>query len=228
MAEDDRRSRLADEVTLALNRFAAGDLEAANRVWSFFQDDIRRLAERFVWQFPSVQDLQATMLMNEVWIRLLGRTMEEDLVSDQLDPAESVEPPAKVWANRRHFWGAIALAMERFLIEQARAAKALKRGGGWRRIPLEVAVGELNDLAIAREADIEALRSALARLERLDPVAAEVARHRYLVGLTVQQTAMCLSLSPRTVDNKWKIARTRLRQYLDEGDGDVQYGAVAI
>lgn len=228
MAKDAPNSNHSDDVTLALNRFAAGDREAANRVWTYFQDDVRRLAESMVWKFPRLADVQATVVIHEVWIRLLGRTMEEDLAADPIDPDEASDDIEPVWANRRHFWGAIARTMERFLIEQRRSAQALKRGGDRKRVPLEIAIGELSDLTRARDADIEGLVAALRRLESLDPMAADVARHRYLFGLTVRRTAECLDVSPRTVDNHWKVAQTRLRQFLDEESGKVPYDAVAI
>lgn len=217
METDGRTIPSLDEVTLALNRSAAGDRDASNEVWSYFQDDVHRLATQMTRDgFHGIPDLQATMVVNEVWIRLLGRTMEEDLASDEIPPGVSTDDEAPVWANRGHFWGAISRTMEQFLVDEYRKARTQKRGGGWRRKPLEIAIGELADLSRAMSADIEALRAALARLDETEPAAALVVRHRYLIGLTVKQTAASLGVAPRTVDNHWKIGATRLRQYLAE------------
>lgn len=210
-----------DEVTLALNLSASGDRAASNRVWSYFQDDVHRLATQMTRDGFRLPDIQATMVVNEVWIRLLGRTMEEDLAADELSADEAGDADGErepVWANRGHFWGAIARTMECFLVDEYRKARARKRGGGWTRVPLQIAIGELAELSSALDADLEALRAALARLDRTEPAAAAVVRHRYLVGLTVDQTAASLGVSPRTVNNHWKIGATRLRQYLAESE----------
>ena len=221
--ETDGESRPSpDEVTLALNRSAAGDRDASNEVWSYFQDDVHRLATQMTRDgFHGIPDLQATMVVNEVWIRLLGRTMEEDLAPDDLPPGVPANDDRPTWANRGHFWGAISRTMEQFLIDEYRKARTQKRGGGWRRKPLTIAVGELASLSVAMDADIEALHAALARLDQAEPAAALVVRHRYLIGLTVKQTAASLGVAPRTVDNHWKIGATRLRQYLAEADTPV-------
>lgn len=200
-----------------LNRSAHGDRTASELAWSYFQDDVHRLATQMTREgFHRVPDLQATMVVNEVWIRLLGRTMEEDLAGDDLPPCEADDGEAAVWSNRGHFWGAISRTMEQFLVDEYRKARAQKRGGQWRRTPLEIAIGELADFSRVMDADIEALHAALERLDRTEPAAALVVRHRYLIGLTIPQTAAALGVSPRTVDNHWKIGATRLRQYLAE------------
>ena len=227
MEIDGPSSPSPDEVTLALNRSAAGDRDASNEVWSYFQDDVHRLATQMTRDgFHGIPDLQATMVVNEVWIRLLGRTMEEDLASDELPPTAATDEAGPVWANRGHFWGAISRTMEQFLVDEYRKARTQKRGGGWRRMPLEIAVGELSSLSKAMDTDIEGLHAALARLDQAEPAAALVVRHRYLIGLTVKQTAASLGVAPRTVDNHWKIGATRLRQYLAEAGSPIASASI--
>lgn len=215
-----------DDLTLTLNRLAAGDRLAAERAWAYFQADIRRLAEQSIHKECRIPDLQATVIMNEVWLRLFGRSMEDAIAGDELTPGEDAGDAEPVWANRGHFWGAISRTVERYLIDEHRRATARKRGGGWKRTSLEVAVGELAEYDRVVDGDIPALFDALRRLEESAPLTAAVVRHRYLLGMTVRQTATCLGIAPRTVDNHWKFGRTRLRQLLAEHDDGEAGGAL--
>lgn len=218
-----------DDLTLTLNRLAAGDRHAAERAWAYFQADVRRLAEQSVREWPRVPDLQATVIINEVWVRLFGRSMEDAIAGDDLAADEDPGADEPVWANRGHFWGAIHRTVERYLVDEHRRATARKRGGGWKRLPLEVAVGELANYDRVVDGDIPALFAALRHLEDTAPLTAAVVRHRYLIGMTVRQTATCLGIAPRTVDNHWKFGRTRLRQHLAAHDaGEAGGGPLTV
>lgn len=114
------------------------------------------------------------------------------------------------WENRRHFFAVAARAMQDIVVERARAAARDKRGGGVRAIPLSLAT----DVAAELPGDLLLLDVALERLSEADPVAAEVVRLRYFVGLTGDETAHALGVSPTTVDRRWTFARAWLLREL--------------
>ncbi len=138
--------------------------------------------------------LQATGLVHEAYVRLVGNNELE-------------------WANRAHFFHAAAEAMRRILIEYARARAGPKRGGGRRQLPLDIV-----DLATeADPAQILALDEAISRLEEKDPDAARVVRLRFYAGLSVEEVAKSIGVSPRMVKRDWSFARAFLFRELDEG-----------
>ena len=110
--------------------------------------------------------------------------------------------------------GAIVRTAERFLVDEHRKRSARKRGGGWTRIPMEIASGELESLDAVDSIDIPELLTAMKRFRKLHPVEAEVAEHRYFLSMTIAQTAASLDRSPRWVDQKWHFARAWLRREL--------------
>ena len=118
------------------------------------------------------------------------------------------------WANRRHFFGAAARAMERVLIDWARSKVAGKRGGGWNRIPLE----DTGAVAGRDPAEILTIHEGIAKLEALSPRQAEVVRLRYFVGFTVDETAEMMGVAPRSVDDYWRSARAWFYRELAQGD----------
>ncbi|MFT7669659.1 MAG: RNA polymerase sigma-70 factor (ECF subfamily) [Planctomycetota bacterium] len=163
---------------------AAGDLNELN---SLLYDELRSIADRRMAHERKGHTLQPTALMNEAYLRML----QEKGVS---------------WENRKHFYAATATAMARILIEHARRVNSEKRGGGARRVTLGIA-----DAAV--ELDCEqaaALHEALEKLEVDDERAAAVTRLRFLVGLSVEETAEALDISVRSVQREWTYARARL------------------
>jgi RNA polymerase sigma factor (TIGR02999 family) len=145
--------------------------------------------------------LQATALVHEAYARLVGRDGGREVA----------------WAGRAHFFHAAAEAMRRILIDHARARAGAARGGGRRRVPLDVA--DVADLAARDDPEaILALDEAVAGLEKQDPDAAAVVRLRFYAGLSVEETAQALGTSPRTVKRDWAFARAYLLRVL-EGAG---------
>ena len=196
-----------DEITLLLGRAAEGDDDAKKVAWEFFQADTRRLAERLVARESNNTDLQPTLVIHEIWLRLFS-TIDARQINGEDEPS---------WSHRGHFWGAIVRTAEQFLVDEHRRRSARKRGGGWSKIPMELASGELADLESVDSVDIPDLLEALGRLREAHPEEAQVAEHRYLLSMTVAQTAAALGRSPRWVNQKWHLARCWLRRELEIG-----------
>jgi RNA polymerase sigma factor (TIGR02999 family) len=180
------------DVTSLLDAAAAGDPKAAADLLPLIYRELRALAAaRMAAEAPG-QTLQATALVHEAYLRLVG------------------DDPASRWNGRGHFFAAAAEAMRRILVENARRKHGPRRGGGWRRIDLDEAVaGPAGDPG--RLLDLDRV---LTRLQALDPVAARVVELRYFAGLTVQQAADALGLPLRTAERNWTFARTWLRREL--------------
>ena len=146
-------------------------------------------------RLPPGSTLQATALVHEAYLRLVG----EDKPS---------------WNSRGHFFGAAAQAMRQILVDQARRKGSLKRGGDRRRIDLEVA----EPAVVPPSVSILALDEALERLERDDPRKARIVMLRYFAGLTTKETAAALDVSVPTVEREWRFARTLLHTQLADGE----------
>jgi RNA polymerase sigma factor (sigma-70 family) len=176
--------------------------------------------------------LQATALVHEAYLRLLGATnqkQDDDVDADRdadrdADVAASNDPAR--WENRGHFFAAAALAMRRILVERARHQKRLKHGGGKQRLDLD----DQHDALAAAQADYDgtdlvALDDAIKKLEAIDERKAKIVSLRYFAGLTVQETAAALDLSPATVKNDWAFARAWLHRELSGEHGTGQIDA---
>jgi len=175
------------DVTQILTAIERGDPRAAEELLPLVYDDLRRLAAQKLAQEPPCQTLQATALVHEAWLRLVANE----------DPH---------WSGRRHFFGAAAEAMRRILIANARRKRRPKHGGGWERLDVEHI--ELPEAVPADE--LLALDEALGALAQRDPQAAELVKLRFFAGLTQQQAAELLGISPRTADRTWAYARAWL------------------
>ena len=168
-------------------------------------DALRRLAEQRLAAERPGHTLDATALVHDVYLRLAG------------------EAPDR-WADTAHFFNAAAEAMRRVLVDHARAKRRVKRGGGHKRVPL-TEVGDVATLAGdgggpgADPDDVLALDAAVTRLEHVSPEAGAVVRLRFYAGLTTEQAAAALGLTPRTVARKWAYARAWLRERLAQADG---------
>ena len=180
------------EVTRILTAIEGGDACAADKLLPLVYDQLRAIARQRIAQERAGHTLQATALVHEAYLRLVGRQ--------------------KVgWANRSHFYLAAAEAMRRILIEHARKRNRIKRGGDHRRAPVSVA-----DLAAAQDSEeIVAVDDAIRRLGEEDAQAAKVVRLRFFAGLSVDETARALDLSPRTVAREWAYARAWLHDALE-------------
>jgi RNA polymerase sigma factor (TIGR02999 family) len=179
------------DVTRILNAIERGDAKAADALLPLVYEELRLLAAQKLSRETPGQTLQATALVHEAYIRLVGG-------DDQ------------TWDNRRHFFAAAAEAMRRILIENARRKKSLKRAGGRRRVDLEQA-----DVPTSISSDtLMTLNEALDTLDKEHHEMAELVKLRYFVGLTVEQAADILRINRRTAYRYWSYARARLHQEL--------------
>jgi len=188
-SSDDRPG--VEEVTVLLDRVAAGDRQSTDRLLAAVYDQLRKIAQQRMNDERAGHTLQATALVHEAYLRLL-RDRKPD------------------WSSRAQFYVAAAQAMQRILVEHARKKKRLKRGGD--RPPV---VSNVLDLASDENLeDVVALHDAVDRLEAEDPRAALVTRLRFYAGLTVEETAKAMKVSERTVMREWLYARAWLRDAL--------------
>jgi RNA polymerase sigma factor (TIGR02999 family) len=180
------------DVTQILCAIEQGDPQAAEQLLPLVYDELRRLAAQRLAREKPGQTLQASALVHEAYLRLVGQT------------------PDQGWHHRGHFFAAAAEAMRRILVEKARHKKRAVHGGGRVRKELHA------DLIAAPEVDEDllALDDALTRLARQDPAKAKLVELRYFAGLTGDQAAAILGISPSTADRSWVYARAWLRREL--------------
>jgi RNA polymerase sigma factor (TIGR02999 family) len=182
-------------VAHVLRQVSDGDQAAAADLLPLVYDQLRALAHQRMMQERSGHTLQATALVHEAFMKLVG-------------------PREIPWAGKSHFYAAAAEAMRRILVDHARSRHCEKRGGKGGRVLLNVL-----DLANTENSkEILALDEALCRLEQQEPDVGEVVRLRFFAGLSVDQTAESLGISPRTVDRRWKLARAWLFRELHQDD----------
>jgi RNA polymerase sigma factor (TIGR02999 family) len=177
------------EVTYILAAVERGDPRAADELLPFVYDELRKLAaQRLASENPG-QTLQATALVHEAYLRLVGSTQPQD------------------WSGRGHFFAAAAEAMRRILVENARRKGRARHGGGRTRIDLDQVAAVGND---GGADDLLDLDEALGRLEAVQPEVTAVVKLRYFAGMTAGQAANALGLSRRTADRHWAFARAWL------------------
>jgi RNA polymerase sigma factor (TIGR02999 family) len=181
------------EVTRLLSAIEQGDPHAADQLLPLVYAELRQLAAQRLAQEKPGQTLQATALVHEAYLRLVGTEQGQR------------------WNSRGHFFAAAAEAMRRILVEQARHKHRQKHGGERRRVDLDEALG----VAEPPADDLLSLDEALSRLERLDPLAAKLVQLRFFAGLTMPQTAEALGIPLRTAERNWTYARTWLHRELD-------------
>jgi len=182
-----------DDIERLLARAREGDAEALGALMPLVYDELRRIAARHMRRARPGQTIQTTALVHEAYLRLL---------KDRSRP----------WQDRAQFLGIAASAMRRILVERARARGAAKRGGPRERISLDE--GRL--AAPAEAIDVSALDEALQSLARLAPRQARIVELRYFGGLTVEETARVLDISPATLKRDWTVARAWLRRALEK------------
>ncbi len=179
------------DVTRILNAIEGGEGKATEELLPLVYEELRLLSAEKLSHEPPGQTLQATALVHEAYLRLVGGA-------------------AQPWDSRGHFFAAAAEAMRRILVENARRKKSRKRGGEARRVDLEQ-VGLLENDVSASEDRLIALDEALERLAQQDSAKADLVKLRYFAGLTNKQAAEVLGISPATVDRYWRYARSWLR-----------------
>lgn len=177
-----------NDVTQILSRIEAGDAGATEELLPLVYDELRKLAAHRLAAEKPGQTLQATALVHDAYVRLVG--------------GENTQH----WNSRGHFFAAAAEAIRRILVEQARRKNRVRHGGELRRARFD------SELQISDEADenLLALDEAIQRLTTEDPQAAEVVKLRYFAGLTIEETASALGISVRTVNRHWAYARAWL------------------
>jgi RNA polymerase sigma factor (TIGR02999 family) len=183
-----------NEVTRILSGIEAGDPHAAEHLLPLVYDELRKLAAQKLAQEKPGQTLQATALVHEAYLRLVGDNAEQR------------------WNSRSHFFAAAAEAMRRILIDKARHKVTRKRGGRIQHLSLDQFEAAHED----RADELLALDEALGELEGHDAQTAQLVKLRFFGGLTHQQAAEALGIGRRTADRLWALARAWLYQRLQE------------
>jgi RNA polymerase sigma factor (TIGR02999 family) len=173
------------DVTRLLDAAGSGDRAALDRLYGQVYDELRRLAESRLRRERAGHTLQPTALVNEAYLRL--------------------NPDRSSWENRRHFFGAAAQAMRRILVDHARQKLADKRAAGAR-----VTLSDLDIAAPEEDLDVLAVNDALDVLAQEDPRLSEVVSLRFFAGMSVEETARALDVSPITIKRDWAFARAWL------------------
>jgi RNA polymerase sigma factor (TIGR02999 family) len=177
-----------NQVTRILSAIEAGDPHAAVELLPLVYDELRKLAATRLAAEKPGQTLQATALVHEAYLRLVG------------------DGKPRAWDGRGHFFAAVAEAMRRILVEQARRKGRARHGGGQRRVDLD----ESGVAAKSADDDLLAIDEALTRLAELDPKRAELVKLRFFAGLTMPEAAVALGISLATAERHWAFARTWL------------------
>jgi RNA polymerase sigma-70 factor, ECF subfamily len=191
------KERASHDVTVLLGEVAKGDQQALSKLLPLVYGELRRLAGGYMNRERTDHTLQATALVHEAYLKL-------------------VQNPPVEWQNRAHFFGIAAQLMRQILVDYARGQGREKRGGGQQVVPLEEAV------VFSPERSSEYLRidESLHRLTKLDPRQGRIVELRFFGGLTVEETAQVLGISPKTVKRDWSMAKAWLHGDLKEGHGN--------
>jgi RNA polymerase sigma-70 factor (ECF subfamily) len=178
----------AANITELLDAVASGDKDAESILITHIYQDLRRIASRYMRGEAEGHTLDTTALVHEAYLRLTGQE-------------------GTTWQNRVHFFAVAATLMRRILVDHARARNTEKRGGRVIKVSdaFETPI-HLND----HPERIEALDEALTRLAEIDPRQSRIVELRYFVGLTVEETAQAMTISPRTVKREWQMAKAWL------------------
>lgn len=185
------------EITRLLADWGRGDREALEKLAPLVHAELRRIARRQMSGERPGHTLQATALVNEAYLRLAGH--------------EGFE-----WHDRAHFFAVCAQVMRHILIDHARAHSRDKRGGG----AVHVSLDEAAVLGGGQAAEFLALNEALRALEAVDPQKGRIVELRYFTGLSIEETAEVLKISPTTVRREWRRAKAWLYRAISEGGGD--------
>ena len=177
----------APEVTRLLRNWSGGDENALDQLTPVVYDELRRLAASYMRRERQDHTLQSTALVNEAYLKL-------------------VDQKNVVWQNRAHFFGIAAQMIRRILVDHARAHKAEKRGGGAGVLSLDEAIGVPEN----HDVEILALNDALTRLTEMDPKQGRIVELRFFTGLSIEETAEVVGVSPATVKREWAAARAWL------------------
>ncbi len=180
------------QMTQLLIDWSKGDQAAKDQLMPLVYDEMRRMARRYMSLQNPGHTLQTTALIHEAYLRMTGDS-------------------GKQWQNRAHFFGVAATAMRHVLVDYARAGQSAKRGGALRPVPLDEALA----VSTERLDEIAPLDDALTMLEKLNPRQSKVVEYRFFGGLSVEETAAVLQVSPETVMRDWRAAKAWLYQQLN-------------
>lgn len=183
------------EVSELLERARLGEEGAAAQLLEAVHGELRRLARRYMRQERPDHTLQPTALVHEAYLRLF--------------PGQEIE-----WKDHSELLRCAARAMRQILVDHARRRNCAKRGGDFKRVPLESGAAVVSD---QQPSILLALDESLTKLEGLDPRQAEIVELLYFTGLTQTEAAKALEVSPRTVNREWRLARAWLREEVGEG-----------
>lgn len=175
------------EITVCLKAWSGGNREAADRLMQIVYQEMRRLAASYLQKQRADHTLQPTALVHEAYLKLIDASQVN-------------------WQDRAHFFAVAAQTMRNILVDHARAVAADKRGGGAQKIALDEAVG----LSENQEVDLIDLDEALQMLARQDETQSRIIELRFFGGLTIEETAEVLKISPATVKREWAMARAWL------------------
>ena len=197
------------EVTLLLGEITEGNQHALDRLMPLIYDELHRLAARCMRQERADHTLQPTALIHEAYLRLVGRRTVK-------------------WESRAHFFAAAAQLMRRILIDHAKHHLRAKRGGA----PQKISLDEVYVFSEDKSADLVALDESLARLAITDPQQSRIVELRYFGGLTIEETAKVLDISPKTVKRDWSVAKAwlygDLKAYHEPTSGKMGRGQGAL
>lgn len=180
------------DITALLLRWRQGDDSALHRLVEVVHEELKKMARRFLRRERAGHTLQTTALVDELYIRLIRSSRVQ-------------------WQDRAHFFAVAAQLMRRVLVDEARRAKNRKRGGDYTRVPLDEASITVRE----PEVDLLVVDDVLTRLAEVAPRKARVIELRFFGGLTVEETALVLGVSPDVVKREWRTANAWLRRALE-------------
>ncbi len=181
------------DVTQLLIDWKNGSREALDALLPLVYDELRRVARGYLRRERPGQTLQGTAVVHEAYLRLVDQARVK-------------------WQNRAHFLGVAAQMIRRILVDHVRAKRAAKRGAGAMTLSLDESI----EVAGRRDVDLVSLDDALEELARFDPRQARIVELRYFTGLSIEETAEVLGISPATVKREWAVARAWLYRELSE------------
>ena len=183
------------QVTQVLVDWSKGDRDAPQRLMPLVYDELRQLARDYLNRERAGHTLQATGLVHEAYLRLVDQT-------------------TATWQSRAHFFGVAARVMRRVLVDHARQHGAQKRGGSLEKVEFDEALAPAHEKSV----DLLALDEALQELTQLDPRQSQIVELRFFGGMTAEEIAELLDVSPRTVKRDWRIAKAWLKRELTKPD----------
>ena len=188
----------SEEVTQLLVAWSDGNQAALDQLMPLIYRELRRLARRRLVAEKADNTLQTTALVHEAYLRLIGQK-------------------AVQWQNRAHFFALAAQMMRRILVDYARSRRYTKRGGGAQKVSFEESMA-----VSSRAADVIALDEALTTLAEIDPRKSKMIELRFFGGLSIEETAKVLGVSPGTIKRDWTLAKAWLQHEIDSGMSDLR------